>query len=138
MLIFYEKPGCVGNLKQQRLLRDLGYQLEVRDLLREKWTTGTLRSFFGISPVPEWFNMSAPQVKEGRIDIHAMGEEQALNLMLVEPLLIRRPLLQFGEVRQAGFLPGPVLDTLGVSLGPAQDLQSCPMPELSQLCSEVE
>ncbi len=138
VLIFYEKPGCVGNLKQQRLLQDLGHRLEVRDLLGEKWTAEALRPFFGNSPVSEWFNMSAPQVKAGRIDIHILGEEQALDLMLAEPLLIRRPLLQFGEVRQAGFLPGPVLDALGVSLDPAQDLQSCPMPESSQLFNEVE
>jgi hypothetical protein len=77
-------------------------------------------------------------VKDGTVDIHAVDEEQALTLMLAEPMLIRRPLMRFGDLRQAGFVPGPVLDALGVSLDPEKDLQSCPMPEPSSKCVEVE
>jgi nitrogenase-associated protein len=137
-LVFYEKPGCAGNQRQKKLLLGLGYRLQVRDLLSEKWTAEGLRTFFGNSPVAQWFNQSAHQVKDGSIDIHAVKEKQALELMLAEPMLIRRPLLQLGEIRQSGFLPGPVLDALGISLDPEKDLQSCPMPEPSAECNEVE
>lgn len=137
-LVFYEKPGCVGNQRQKKLLQGLGHLLEVRDLISEQWTAERLRPFFGDRPVAQWFNESAHKVKDGSIDIHGVDEEQALQLMLAEPMLIRRPLMQFGDVRQSGFVSGPVLDVLGVSLDPEKDLQSCPMPELSAECKEVD
>ena len=34
-VIFYEKPGCVGNAKQKRLLADAGHEVVPRDLLTE-------------------------------------------------------------------------------------------------------
>ena len=125
-LVFYEKPGCLGNRQQQALLLSLGHRLEVRDLLSEPWTAERLRPFFGERPVADWFNLSAPQIKAGELDIRSLDEQQALSLLLDEPLLICRPLLQQGELRQAGFVPGPVLDILGVTLAPGEDLQSCP------------
>jgi nitrogenase-associated protein len=128
----------VGNQRQKKLLRGLGHQLQVRDLLAEHWTAESLRPFFGDRPVAQWFNDSAHKVKDGTVDIHGVDEAQALKLMLAEPMLIRRPLLRFGDLRQSGFVSGPVLDALGVSLDPEKDLQSCPMPEPSSKCVEVE
>lgn len=135
-LLFYEKPGCVGNQRQKALLRAHGYRPVVLDLLREPWTAERLRPYFGDAPVCEWFNLSAPKVKSGEIDIAALDEGQALSLMLLEPLLIRRPLLRYGGLRQAGFVAGPVLHALGVNLAPELDLQSCPMDEAAPSCGE--
>lgn len=136
VLIFYEKPGCVGNQRQKVRLRAQDISFRVEDLLATRWTIDTLRPFFGCKPVAEWFNASAPAVKLGELDIHALDEEQALILMLAEPLLICRPLLEYGDLRQSGFMPGPVLDALGVNLTPEQDLQSCPA-ETRQAACEV-
>lgn len=133
-LIFYEKPGCVGNRQQQALLRAQGVSFEVRDLLSAPWTAATLRPFFAAKPVADWFNRSAPKVKSGALAIDALDEEQALALMLEEPLLICRPLLVYGELRQSGFTPGPVLDALKIQLSSADDLQSCPMGETTISC----
>jgi len=126
-LYFYGKPGCVGNQRQQALLRTQGIAFQVKDLLTIPWTAAILRPFFGDKPVASWFNTSAPQIKSGALDIHALDEAQALALMVVEPLLIGRPLLEYGKLRQSGFSAGPVLDALGVSLESGQDLQSCPL-----------
>ncbi len=126
-LWFYEKPGCVGNQNQQALLRTRGVQPAVRNLLSQPWTAETLRPFFGNKPVVEWFNPSAPAVKSGAIKIATLSARQALNLMLVEPLLIRRPLLQYGQLRQSGFVNGPVLAALGIVLDDPSDLSACPM-----------
>lgn len=128
-LVFYEKPGCVGNAQQQALLREQGVELEVRDLLSEPWSPSRLRPFFGKTPPMEWFNLSAPSVKSGEVSIHDCTEAEALLLMLANPLLIRRPLLELGDIHQSGFVEGPVLDALGVRLTPGQDLQSCPMDD---------
>ena len=133
-LVFYEKPGCLGNRQQQALLLSLGHRLELRDLLHEHWTAQRLRSFSGERPVAEWFNLSAPRIKSGELAIRELDEAQALSLMLEEPLLVCRPLLELGELRQAGFVPGPVLDALGVTLAPGEDLQSCPMDASEPQC----
>ncbi|MGD8932242.1 MAG: ArsC/Spx/MgsR family protein [Chromatiales bacterium] len=135
-LVFYEKPGCLGNRQQQVLLLSLGHRLEVKDLLGEPWTAGRLRPCFGDRPIAEWFNLSALRIKSGELDIEGLDEPQALALMLDEPLLICRPLLQQGELRQAGFVPWPVLDAMGVSLAPGEDLQSCPMETTELPCGE--
>jgi len=133
-LVFYEKPGCTGNLQQQALLRSLGLRLDVRDLPGTPWTESQLRPFLTGKAVPEWFNPSAPKVKSGEIDIHALDESQALALLLAEPLLICRPLLQYAGLRQSGFGHGPVLDALRVPLDPEQDLQSCPETMAGAFC----
>lgn len=131
---FYEKPGCVGNRRQQVALRAQGVELEVYDLLSQPWTRESLRPFFGSLPVADWFNLSAPAIKSGEIDILRCTEEQALALMLAEPLLIRRPLLELGEIRQAGFADGPALAALGIRPDADEDLQSCPMSDAAPVC----
>ncbi|AEA83246.1 MULTISPECIES: ArsC/Spx/MgsR family protein [Pseudomonadaceae] len=95
-IIFYEKPGCATNRLQKELLRSAGIELEVRNLLREAWTPERLRPFFGALPVTEWFNPSAPAIKYGELDPTGLSAEQALKLMIAQPLLIRRPLIRCG------------------------------------------
>lgn len=126
-VIFYEKPGCVGNRQQKELLAEHACELDVRDLLTTFWSAETLRPFFGDMPVHDWFNTSAPHVKSGGIDIFSLDETQALDLMLTQPLLIRRPLMKYGEYQQAGFAQGPVLDTLGIDIQNSGQIDSCPV-----------
>lgn len=135
-LVFYEKPGCIGNQRQKAELSSLGLHLDVRDLLSEIWTISSLRPFFADKPIVQWFNPSAPRVKSGEIAIHELSEMQALALMIEDPLLICRPLLQHGSVRQSGFLPGPVLDALQIPFDPQEDLQSCPRLDKHLVCEE--
>lgn len=133
-LVFYEKPGCIGNDMQKSLLRRQGVRFEVRDLLSEPWSAERLRPFFHDTPVARWFNASARKVKSGEIAVDALDEAEALALMIGEPILIRRPLLELGTLRQSGFVPGPVLDALGVSLDASENLQDCPMDASAPVC----
>ncbi|MEH1825118.1 MAG: ArsC/Spx/MgsR family protein [Nostoc sp.] len=100
---FYSKPGCKGGTKQKVLLTAAGHEVIPYNLLKEPWTVERLRSFFGDRPVAEWFNLSAPKVKSGEVVPEKVDEQTALALMLKEPLLIRRPLLEVGEQREVGF-----------------------------------
>lgn len=124
-LVFYEKPGCMGNRRQRKLLEAASCRLQVRDLLTEHWTAESLLMFFAGLPVTQWFNTSAPRIKSGEIDIDAVDEQQALAMMLEEPLLIRRPLMQYGNHYQAGFEDGPVLTALGIRLNDDAGLDGC-------------
>ena len=90
-LIFYEKPGCTTNARQKRLLLDAGHEVIARDLLNELWTAQRLRDFFADLPVADWFNRAAPQLKSGEIDPARIDAQAALEMMLSDPLLIRRP-----------------------------------------------
>lgn len=113
-VIFWEKPGCAGNARQKALLLASGHALDVRNLLAENWDATRLRSFFAGRPVAEWFNRSSPRIKSGELIPEALNESQALALMLAEPLLIRRPLMEANGRREAGFEPELVSAWIGL------------------------
>lgn len=127
-ILFWEKPGCQGNRRQKEILEASGHELDVRDLLTEPWTRDTLALFFGARPVSEWFNPSNPRVKSGELDPARIAGEDALAMMVEEPLLIVRPLMQVGEERLAGFDVPQVHNWIGLALdsvGP-RDPKNCP------------
>lgn len=123
-VVFFEKPGCRNNTRQKQILTEAGHQVVARDLLQEPWTADRLRSFFGDRPVAEWFNRAAPRVKAGEVVPETVGAEAALAMMLAEPLLIRRPLLEVDGRRDVGF----EADRLAALLGPLGDAgsEACP------------
>ena len=122
---FWEKPGCAGNARQKALLGRSGHTLEVRNLLAEPWTAAALRAFFGARPVSEWFNKSSPRVKSGEVQPEALDEDGALTLMLADPLLIRRPLMESGGQREAGFEPERVAAWIGLAETPVPVTDAC-------------
>lgn len=107
-VIFYEKPGCGGNAKQKAWLESAGHSLEVRSLLAWPWTADTLLAFLAPLPVAEWFNRAAPRVKSGEVLPEQLDRDSSLALLLAEPLLIRRPLMEAGGKKLVGFEPNAV------------------------------
>ncbi len=105
VVTFFEKPGCAGNAEQKQVLRAAGHELRVKDLLTHPWTEEELLKFLGELPVADWFNRSAPRIKSGEVVPEKLEQKAALALLLAQPLLIRRPLLQVGETRAVGFDP---------------------------------
>ncbi|WP_172328053.1 ArsC/Spx/MgsR family protein [Mangrovicoccus sp. HB161399] len=126
IIIFYEKPGCISNTRQKRLLKASGHLLRVRNLLEHPWTPETLRPFFGDSPVNEWFNPTAPRVKTGEILPNLLSEADALEALCADPILIRRPLMQVGDSCRSGFDAAAVHAWIGLA-DPASDVgDACP------------
>lgn len=125
---FYEKPGCQGNARQKQLLQAAGHQLRVHNLLAEPWTAERLQQFFGDRPVTDWFNPTAPPITRGEVNPQTVEAEEALALMVQQPILIRRPLLQVGDRYMAGFHLPDVDAWLGLTPGSnlMQDVQTCP------------
>ena len=125
-IVFFEKPGCAGNARQKKLLREAGHTLEVRDLLGWPWMRDALLSFVDPLPVAQWFNRAAPRVKSGEVDPDAVDREAALQLLLADPLLIRRPLMQSGARRMVGFDAAAVDAWIGLASQPPQgNLEGC-------------
>ncbi len=127
-VIFYEKPGCINNTKQKILLQGAGHDLQVHNLLTTPWTEERLRQFFGHRPVKDWFNPTAPRIKSGEIVPSKLDEETALKLMIVDPLLIRRPLIQVEDVCLVGFDLDYIDSWIGLKAKDSvtEDLETCP------------
>ncbi len=145
---FYEKPGCVNNTRQKKLLEASGHIVNAHSILATEWTRESLRPYFGDKPVAEWFNRSAPRVKNGEIAPEDFNEMDALSLMVLDHLFIKRPLMESGGVYCSGFDPEKIDAWLGLEpvdgreeesreiLG--HDLQHCPkMVEATQCDSPM-
>jgi len=102
-VLFYEKPGCINNTKQKVLLAAAGHTVQAKSLLTVCPAAERLRAFFGELPVVEWFNPSSPRIYGGEVTPSELDESQVLKLMLADPLLIRRPLMEVDGERRVGF-----------------------------------
>jgi nitrogenase-associated protein len=131
-IVFYEKPGCGGNARQRAALIAAGHTLEQRNLLTAHWTTESLLTFLAPLPVADWFNRAAPRVKSGEVQPDTLDRDAALALLLSEPLLIRRPLMQRSDngTRHVGFDTAAVDAWVGLGTNPAspRTLEGCASP----------
>jgi len=131
-LVFFEKPGCGGNARQRAALLAAGHTLEQRNLLTTEWTAESLLAFLAPLPVADWFNRAAPRVKNGEVNPDTIDREAALLLLIAEPLLIRRPLMQRTDngTRHVGFDTAAVDSWVGLGTNPASSrtLEGCASP----------
>lgn len=125
VIVFYEKPGCANNTRQKVLLAAAGHTVWAKNLLIEAWTPERLLAFFGQRPIAEWFNRAAPKVKSGEIIPEQINAETALAMLLAEPLLIRRPLIEADGRREVGFDKEVIDAWLGLSVKADANLETC-------------
>ena len=135
-ILFYEKPGCQNNTRQKAILEHAGHTVQSINLLEHPWTKEELSLYLGDKPAAECFNQAAPIIKSGQLNPQEFTKEEALELMVKEPLLIKRPLIKIGNHCIQGF-DTTVLQNL-ISLSPRKgakniedefvktDLNSCP------------
>lgn len=131
-ITFYEKPGCINNTKQKDLLKQAGHRLIEKNLLTNNWTESSLRPFFGDKSVVDWFNKSAPAIKNKEINPEEFTEEAALKAMIETPLLIRRPLIEVENSYSCGF-DTPLVESL-LKTQAEEGIESCPQTH-SKPCS---
>jgi nitrogenase-associated protein len=125
-IVFYEKPGCVNNTRQKQLLSQSGHDVVALDIRVQTWTAETLRPFFGDKPVAEWFNRAAPRVKSGAVVPETIAADEALAAMCLDPLLIRRPLMESDGKRMAGFDEAAVHAWVGLTPADKPMSEACP------------
>ncbi len=102
-IIFYEKPNCAGNTKQKKLLTLNGISFEARSILDTPWDKISLNSFVEGLDTKDIVNNFAPKIKNNEINIATISKEKIIELMIEEPILIKRPLLEIGETKICGF-----------------------------------
>ncbi|MBF5096251.1 nitrogen fixation protein NifO [Azospirillum sp. INR13] len=120
-VIFYGMAGCPANAKQKQQLTAAGHTLVERDLATAELTADDLRAFFGDKDVDAWFNRRAAAVKSGAVNPENLDESAALSAMLADRDLIRRPLIQAGDRREAGFDPTTLHGWIGLTSGESCD-----------------
>jgi nitrogenase-associated protein len=137
-VIFFEKPGCINNTRQKKLLQAAGHKVIEKHLLEHPWTPQELRPFFGNKPVSDWFNRSNPRVKSGEIVAEQIDEDSALSMMIEEPLLIRRPLMEINGEYFIGFDTELLEEKIGlVPVEGNPDLETCPRTHSEHSCSDT-
>ena len=127
---FYEKPGCRNNTKQKLLLQSCGHEVIACSILSEAWTAETLKPFFTGKSVSEWFNRAAPRIKSGEVNPDDFDENAAIQAMIADHLLIRRPLMEVDNSFICGF-DNEIVQSL-IHHQDASHLQTC--PKLSDPC----
>ncbi|MDR3462983.1 MAG: ArsC/Spx/MgsR family protein [Beijerinckiaceae bacterium] len=129
-IIFYEKPGCQTNARQRKILGDAGHVVVAKSILKEPWTQDALHRFLVGKSVAEWFNPAAPAIKSGQVDPRTLDASIALEMLVAEPILIKRPLIEIDGQRAAGFDLAWIEGCVGGSLDPRRvaAAQGCSRP----------
>ena len=124
-IIFYEKPGCLNGEKQKTILEAAGHTLQCVDILSFPWSREKLMAFvIGNTPV-EMMNHTAPAVKNGDIIPEQLTFNEALDLMLMHPILIKRPLIVVEGMMIQGFMNPDLRPYLG-AWDSSVDVVTCP------------
>lgn len=135
-LLFFEKPGCINNTRQKAWLKEAGHQVVAHNLLTHPWDREQLLAFLAPLPVSQWFNRSAPTVKNGQLVPERLEGDAALDLLIETPLLIRRPLIEYEGKKSVGFDVEAIHAWLGLPLRVVEEQcegnsEACPRPSAS-------
>jgi nitrogenase-associated protein len=125
VVVFYEKKGCGGNARQKELLKKAGVEFEVKDILNTIWTKELLEGIFEGLSVENIFNMSALKIKNNALDIAVLSKEESIELMLKEPILIKRPLLEINQTKLCGFDIDKINALLHIAMPKPKDINEC-------------
>jgi arsenate reductase (glutaredoxin) len=124
-ILFFEKPGCINNEKQKKILRSAGHTLHCRDILKHPWDTEKLLPFVEGKKAEQMINTTAPVVKNGSLDPSKLSFTQAIALMIEDPILIKRPLIEVDGLHIQGFESILLKPYLGNWDG-SEDVLTCP------------
>ncbi len=85
------------------MLESRGIELVKHDLAKERPSRELLEQLIDEKRLEDFVNTRSPAYKERALDVSRMTKKQAIDLMLEEPNLIRRPLLVGGKKALFGF-----------------------------------
>lgn len=133
-ITFYEKPGCAGNKKQKELLSANGIDFEVKSMLSTNWDKEILNGFFEGLEKEQIVNQFAPQVKSGEVNIDKFSKDELIELMIKEPILIKRPLIQIDNIKICGFDIPKLNKALNLEIDTKKEIGTC---QSSDSCTTV-
>ncbi len=80
------------------LLSQEGVEVEERDFFKEPFSETELRGLLGDDSPGDIFSWRSPSVKKLGLDRDALSDDDLIRLMVEEPRLVRRPLLDDGRL----------------------------------------
>lgn len=122
---FFEKPGCINGEKQKRILIEAGNILECINILDHPWSREELAPFFPEKTPTLIMNHTAPAIKKGEIVPASLQYDEAVSLMIEDPILIKRPLIRVDGLSIQGFMDPRLAPYLGAWNG-RDDVVTCP------------
>ncbi|WP_163339493.1 ArsC/Spx/MgsR family protein [Desulfopila sp. IMCC35008] len=122
---FFEKPGCINGEKQKRILTEAGNDLECINILEHPWSREELVPFFAVQDPSLIMNHTAPAIKKGEILPANLHFDEAVSLMIENPILIKRPLIRVDGLSLQGFTNKLLIPYLGSWSG-EEDVITCP------------
>jgi len=84
-------------------LRESGVEFDERDYSKEPLTREELEELIGDRPVADFLSSRNETYKKHRMDERPPGRDAAIDHILRNPNLLRRPILALGRRRLAGF-----------------------------------
>ena len=78
-------------------LSQKGVELDERDFFQDGFTEEELRALIGDRPVSGYFSYNSPSFRKMGLDRDQLSDDQLLKMMVEEPRLVRRPLIQIGD-----------------------------------------
>ena len=86
-------------------LEGKGVELVKHDLAKEPPSRELLERLIDEDHLEDFVNTRSPAYKERGLDVAKMTKKQAINLMMEEPNLIRRPIVLAGRKAVFGYKP---------------------------------
>ena len=82
-----------------------GYELVKHDLAKERPSRALLEQLIDESRLEDFVNTRSPAYKERGLDVRTMTKKQAIDLMMEDINLMKRPLVLLGKKGVFGFKP---------------------------------
>lgn len=124
-ILFFEKPGCINGEKQKKILHEAGHVLTCSNILEYPWTREELLLYVEGKAPSEIMNYTAPDIKNKTVVPEELSFDEAVELMLGNPILIKRPLVEVEGKHLQGFLDKGLQPYLG-EWNQQEDVVTCP------------
>lgn len=106
-VLFIEYPTCSTCKKAKKTLKDMGLEVESRNIVNEVPTYDELKKWWALSglELKKFFNTSGNIYKELHMKdkIKTMSEDEQLNVLSTNGMLIKRPIVVVNEQVIVGF-----------------------------------
>lgn len=100
---FLHKPNCTTCRKARSYMEGRGFQLDFRDLGKERLSAAEIEKLIGPRDHKEFLNTRNELYREKGMKQNPPSREDAIRMMAAEPNLIRRPVILAGGRVVLGF-----------------------------------
>lgn len=100
---FLHKPNCTTCRKARGFMEKRGFQLDFRDLAKQRLSPGELEELIGNRDYKEFLNSRNKLYRKKKMKLRPPSRREAIRMMAKEPNLIRRPVVVAGGRIVLGF-----------------------------------